>query len=85
VLYAAGKRFLCRKCYRLIHRSVNEGKRDRAFRKMLKIRSRLGYDDNIMEPMLFKPKGMHYKTFRRLLDEYEAADWIHLQPLINAS
>jgi hypothetical protein len=35
-----------------------------------------------MEPMLFKPKGMHYKTFRRLLDEYEAADWIHLQPLI---
>jgi hypothetical protein len=51
---------------------------------MLKIRKLLGYDSNIMEPILFKPKGMHYKTFRRLLDEYEVADGIHSQPLFNA-
>lgn len=84
ILYCAGKHFLCRKCYGLIHASVNEGKRDRAYRKMLKIRKLLGYNSNIMEPILFKPKGMHYTTFRRLLDEYEAADEIHSQPLINA-
>jgi hypothetical protein len=84
VLYAAGKWFLCRKCYRLIHRSVNEGKRSRAYRKMLRIRKLLGYDSNIMDPILFKPKGMHYTTFRRLLDKYEAAEEIHSQPLINA-
>jgi hypothetical protein len=34
--------------------------------------------------MIFKPKGMHYTTFRRLLDEYNVAEEIHLQPLINA-
>ena len=84
ILYAAGKLFLCRKCYRLIHRSVNESKTNRAYRKMLKIRKRLGYDNNIMEPMLFKPKGMHYTTFRRLLDEYEGAYEAYHQPLVNS-
>jgi hypothetical protein len=84
ILYCAGKHFLCRKCYGLIHASVNEGKPNRAYRKMLKIRKLLGYDSNIMGPILFKPKGMHYTTFRRLLNEYEVADEIHSQPLFNA-
>jgi hypothetical protein len=84
VLYAAGKLFRCRKCYGLIHRSANESKHNRNYRKMVKIRRRLGYDNDIMKPMIFKPKGMHYTTFRRLLDEYNVAEEIHLQPLINA-
>lgn len=83
VLYFGNKYFRCRKCLGLIHASVNESKPDRAYRKMLKIRRRLGCTDNIMEPILFKPKGMHYKTFRRLLDEHAEAEKIHMQPLIN--
>jgi hypothetical protein len=83
ILYAAGKLFRCRKCYGLIHRSVNESKHNRNYRKMIKIRRRLGYDNDIMEPMLFKPQGMHYTTFWRLLDRYEGAEAIHWQPLIN--
>jgi len=51
---------------------------------MLKIRKSLGYGNDIFEHMLFKPKGMHYTTFRRLLDEYEMAEEIYSQPLINA-
>jgi len=84
LLYLVGKYFQCRKCLGLIHASVNESKQDRAHRKMLKIRKRLGYGNNLMEPILFKPKGMHYRTFRRLLDEYEVAEEIYWQPLVNA-
>jgi hypothetical protein len=84
ILYASVNWFRCRKCYGLIHRSANESKHKRNFRKMLKIRRRLGYDNDIMEPMIFKPKGMHYTTFRRLLDEYEVAYEVYSQPLINS-
>ena len=84
LLYLVNKYFRCRKCLGLIHASVNESKPDRAYRKMLKIRRRLGCSDDIMEPISFKPKGMHYKTFRRLLDEYEVAEEIYARPLVNA-
>jgi hypothetical protein len=60
------------------------GRRNRAYLKMLKIRKSLGYGNDIFEPMLFKPKRMHHTTFRRLLDEYEMAEEIYSQPLINA-
>lgn len=84
ILYWGERHFLCRKCYGLIHASVNEGKRDRAYRKMVKIRRLLGYGGNLTEPILFKPKGMHYTTFRRLLNGYGAANEIYSQSLINA-
>ena len=82
ILYAIGKYFLCRHCYNLVHASVNEGKRTRAYRKMLKIRRRLGCDDNVWETHLVKPKGMPPATFRQLLDKYEAAGEVYFQPLL---
>jgi hypothetical protein len=48
-------------------------------RKARKIRERLGANNDLMEPILFKPKNMHQKTFDRLRKEAEQAEnlgWI---------
>jgi hypothetical protein len=42
-------------------------------RKARKIRARLGVGDALSEPILFKPKNMHQKTFDRLREEAEQA------------
>ena len=66
VLYGAGTRFLCRHCNNLSYESRNEDFADRMRRKARKIRGRLGASGDLFEPVLFKPKGMHQKTFDRL-------------------
>jgi hypothetical protein len=79
LLYGAGKYFLCRHCYNLIYSSQQEGRADRLMRKARKIRARLGVGDDLMEPIWFKPKNMHQKTFDRLCEEAEQAEnlgWI---------
>jgi hypothetical protein len=43
-------------------------------RKARKIRARLGASNDLIEPILFKPKNMHQKTFDRLCREAEHAD-----------
>jgi hypothetical protein len=74
VLYGAGKYFFCRHCYGLAYASQQEGKADRLLRKARKIRRRLKASENFFEPILFKPKNMHQKTFDRLRHE---ADFTH--------
>ncbi len=79
VLYGAGKYFFCRHCYDLTYGSQQEAQEDRLMRKARKIRWRLGLGDNIMEPILFKPKNMHQTTFDRLRREANDAEnhgWI---------
>jgi hypothetical protein len=43
-------------------------------RKARKIRERLGASNNLMVPILFKPKNMHKKTFERLRKEEKTAN-----------
>lgn len=81
VLYGADVRFLCRHCYRLPYGSQNEIYLDRMHRKARKIRKRLGASDNLTEPVLFKPKGMHQKTFDRLVREEEMANTASLMEM----
>jgi hypothetical protein len=69
ILYCPSDRFLCRHCYGLPYASKNENHTDRMLRKVWKIRARLGGSDNLTIPILQKPKGMHWKTFDRLLTE----------------
>jgi len=79
VLYGAGKYFLCRHCHNLTYSSQQESGPDRLMRKARKIRARLGASNNLMEPILFKPKNMHQKTFDRLRREADHANnlsWI---------
>ncbi len=74
VLYGAGKYFFCRHCHDLAYGSQQEGTADRLMRKARKIRERLGACNNLLEPIFFKPKNMHEKTFYRLRKEAVYAD-----------
>lgn len=79
LLYGTGKYFFCRHCYNLTYGSQQESMPDRLMRKARKIRARLGASDNLTEPILFKPKNMHQKTFDRLRREADHANnlsWI---------
>ncbi|MBC8316685.1 MAG: hypothetical protein H8E41_02195 [Desulfobulbaceae bacterium] len=72
VIYG-GKFYRCRHCYDLVYDSQQENTADRLMRKARKIRRRLGGSNNLMEPILFKPKNMHQKTFDRLRKEADSA------------
>jgi hypothetical protein len=39
-----------------------------------KIRVRLGWEPGILNGKGFKPKGMHWRTYRRLTDEHD--EWV---------
>ena len=66
VIYAGGKRFLCRHCYGISYASQCETDMDRQLRKSQKIRRKLCVGESVLDPVIFKPKGMHQKTFDRL-------------------
>lgn len=66
MLYGADKLFLCRHCYRLPYASQGEGYLDRISRKADKIDKKLEADEYIVVDDLYKPKGMHWRTFYRL-------------------
>lgn len=70
ILYG-GEVFACRHCYQLAYPSQRENPMSRSMRRVEKLRDRLDCDD---EGYLVRPKGMHHKTFDRLLTEIEAAD-----------
>ena len=74
VLYGAGIRFLCRHCYALPYASQNETRSDRLMRKARKIRQRLDASDSLCDPIWEKPRGMHWKTFERLVRAERAAN-----------
>jgi hypothetical protein len=65
-----GARFLCRHCYGLAYNSQNESAWDRALSKCQNIRRRLGGTANMTEPFPDKPKGMHWRTYWRLWEQY---------------
>jgi hypothetical protein len=73
-LYGAGKYFLCRHCYDLTYETRQVGRKHSALRKCQKIRQRLGGNANMTEPFPPRPKGMHFKTYRRLQLEHDRAD-----------
>ena len=65
-----GARFRCRLCYGLKYESQYEPAYARGASRCHKIRKRLGQVGSIELPFPEKPKGMHWRTYRRL----EAAD-----------
>lgn len=67
ILYSGGKYYACRHCYQLAYQSQRESKGDRGHRGTNKIRNKLGWEPGIAHPQGTKPKGMHWRTFNRLL------------------
>ena len=74
VLYCAGIRFLCRHCYDLSYRSQRESYMQRMIRRARRVRQHLGASENLLMPIREKPKGMHHRTFERLVGEEMAAN-----------
>ncbi|MGP0565493.1 MULTISPECIES: hypothetical protein [unclassified Nitrospina] len=71
ILYA-GKIFACRECLRLTYACQRERDYDRWARRADKIRERLGWEPGILNGRGWeKPKGMHWRTFARLVDEHD--------------
>ncbi len=68
-LYAGGRYFLCRHCYRLTYASQSESEHDRVLRRRDKRRMRLGGNPGTESFWLRKPKGMWRRTFERERDE----------------
>jgi hypothetical protein len=60
----------CRQCCSLTYRSQRETSLDRDFRRANKLRARLKWPGGIAHGAFDRPKGMHHRTFRRLLATY---------------
>jgi hypothetical protein len=72
LLYLGGSGiFACRHCYRLAYRSQMETAHDRTFRRANNLRERLGWVAGIVHPPGCKPKGMHWRTYIRLMGKYK--------------
>lgn len=74
-LYSAGRYFLCRHCYGLAYASQRENTSGRMLMKAQNIRRRLGSSTSMVEPFPDKPKGMHWRTYMRLQNEHDKADY----------
>lgn len=66
ILFGFGAVFACRMCGGLVYASQSEGCRERAIRRALNIRERLGSDPDLISPFPDKPLGMHWRTYDRL-------------------
>lgn len=75
----AGRRFWCRHCHGIAYAVENEDKLSRVLRRSNKLRERVQARAGTAYPVLFKPKGMHQRTFDRIRWEIEAIEagfWI---------
>lgn len=63
--------FACRHCYQLAYASQREPADDRATAKVGKIRDRLGWQPGLISGHGDKPKGMHWRTYLRLVSEHD--------------
>ena len=70
ILYG-GSHFRCRRCHGLRYETQYEPPFARAATRALKIRERLGCKGGIDAPFPDKPKGMHWRTYRKLAAQEE--------------
>jgi hypothetical protein len=70
VLYGGGI-FACRHCHQLAYESQREKPHYRALSRAQKIHVRLGGSGAVGDGLPPKPKGMHWKTYRRLAHRFE--------------
>lgn len=66
-----GAVFICRKCAALHYPIQHASNVDKAILRAEAIRRRLGWQPGIANPGNGKPKGMHWKTYVRLLAQHD--------------
>lgn len=67
VLYWQQRRWKCRACADLVHKSTRQGGLFRAYGKVNRVRRALGWGGGLLSPMGGRRKGMQRKTFIRLV------------------
>jgi len=73
ILYGAHEMFACRRCLRLAYESQHEAPHYRALYKAQAIHQKLGGTGCTDDPV-FKPKGMHWRTFNRHVARMQEAE-----------
>jgi len=71
VLYLGENKFVCRHCHKVAYPSQRETAGNRAIRRADKIRETLQWTPGILNGKEWKPKGMHWKTYKRLEAEHD--------------
>lgn len=79
VLALGNDGFACRHCYHLPYASESESKEDRLLRVQRKLAGRIFED----EELGIRKKGMHWKTFERLLEKHDHAEQVWSQRLLS--
>lgn len=68
VLYG-GQRYACRHCHDLTYKSTRTAPGSEFYARANKVRARLGWGGGVASPMGDRKKGMHTKTYLRLLNQ----------------
>jgi hypothetical protein len=71
-----GARFRCRLCHRLTYNSQYEPAWERPLTRAQDVRMKLGASGSIEDPFPPKPKGMHWRTYDRMVAKDRAAQRI---------
>ena len=66
--------FMCRQCLLLAYPSQRESRAERMWRRVDRLRRRLGWPRDGFTSSGPRPKGMHRKTFARLCAQHEVAE-----------
>lgn len=64
-----GRKYACRNCHDLTYKSTRTAPDLRHYARANKVRTRLGWGGGVASPMGERPKGMHWKTYLRLLNQ----------------
>jgi len=72
VIYGTGRLFACRRCKGLAYSCQGESADDRAARRADCLRKKLGWEPGILNGPGLRPKGMHLRTYERLLVRHDA-------------
>jgi hypothetical protein len=72
---------MCRICARLTYSTQRERARDRHLRAANRLRRSLGGEPGVQSEFGPRPKGMHWRTYDRIIDEIERREALALAEL----
>ena len=76
VIYWQCRRWQCRRCADLVHKSTRQAGVFRAYAKVNRIQRELGWGGGMLSPMGTRRKGMHWSTYARLMQELTEASLV---------